>query len=73
MSDQYVIGIDFGTLSGRALVVRASDGEEIGSAVHAYRHAVIDETLGDELRVTVIGTGFGLEIVTGIDLGTAPG
>jgi L-ribulokinase len=45
MSEKYVIGIDFGTLSGRALVVRASDGEEIGSAVHEYRHAVIDEAL----------------------------
>ncbi len=45
MSDAYVIGIDFGTLSGRALVVRASDGEELGSAVHEYRHGVIDEML----------------------------
>jgi L-ribulokinase len=45
VSEKYVIGIDFGTLSGRALVVRASDGEEIGSAVHEYRHAVIEETL----------------------------
>jgi L-ribulokinase len=45
VSEKYVIGIDFGTLSGRALVVRASDGEEIGSAVHEYRHAVIDEAL----------------------------
>jgi L-ribulokinase len=45
MSEKYVIGIDFGTLSGRALVVRISDGEEIGSAVHEYRHAVIEEAL----------------------------
>ena len=45
MSERYVIGIDYGTLSGRALVVRASDGEELGSAVHAYPHAVIEQTL----------------------------
>jgi L-ribulokinase len=45
MSDKYVIGIDYGTLSGRALVVRAADGEELGSAVHEYRHGVIDQTL----------------------------
>jgi L-ribulokinase len=45
MSDRYVIGIDYGTLSGRALVVRVGDGEELGSAVHGYAHAVIDETL----------------------------
>ena len=43
--DAYVIGIDYGTLSGRAVVVRASDGEELGSAVHEYAHAVIEDTL----------------------------
>ena len=40
--EQYVIGVDFGTLSGRALVVRVSDGEELGSAVHEYGHGVMD-------------------------------
>ena len=42
-----VIGVDFGTLSGRALVVRTSDGAELGSGVHDYGHAVMDERLGD--------------------------
>ncbi len=42
---QYVIGVDYGTLSGRALVVRVSDGAELGSAVHEYEHAVIDRAL----------------------------
>ena len=37
--DRFVIGIDFGTLSGRAVVVRVSDGAELGSAVHEYSHA----------------------------------
>jgi L-ribulokinase len=41
----YVVGVDFGTLSGRALVVRAEDGEELGSAVHEYAHGVIDTVL----------------------------
>jgi L-ribulokinase len=45
MRERYVIGVDYGTLSGRALVVRAADGEELGSAVHEYRHGVIDQTL----------------------------
>jgi L-ribulokinase len=45
VSERYVIGIDYGTLSGRALVVRASDGEELGSSVHDYAHGVIDDTL----------------------------
>src|SRR3954463_14068530 len=37
-----VIGVDFGTLSGRAVVVRVADGAELGSAVHAYTHGVVD-------------------------------
>jgi L-ribulokinase len=41
----YVVGVDFGTLSGRALVVRVADGAELGSAVHEYRHGVMDEVL----------------------------
>ncbi|MGO4689801.1 ribulokinase [Glaciibacter sp. 2TAF33] len=43
--DSYVIGVDFGTLSGRAVVVRVSDGAELGSAVLDYPHAVMDTTL----------------------------
>ena len=31
-----VVGIDFGTLSGRAVVVRVADGAELGSAVTPY-------------------------------------
>ena len=49
----YTIGVDYGTLSGRAVVVRVSDGLEVGSAVHEYRHGVIDRTLpadGQTLR-----------------------
>jgi L-ribulokinase len=44
-SDKYVIGVDFGTLTARALLVRVSDGCEIGTGVHAYRHGVIDQRL----------------------------
>jgi L-ribulokinase len=40
-----VVGIDFGTLSGRALVVRVTDGAELGSAVQPYRNGVVDRTL----------------------------
>ncbi len=45
--EQYVIGIDFGTLSGRAVVVRASDGEELGSAEYEYPHGVMDRELAE--------------------------
>ena len=46
-----VIGVDFGTLSGRALVVRVEDGAELGTAVVPYPHGVLDRTLpgGTEL------------------------
>ena len=38
-----VVGVDFGTLSGRALVVRVADGTELGTATHEYAHAVLDD------------------------------
>jgi len=49
--EQYVIGVDYGTLSGRALVVRVSDGREVGTAVTEYAHGVVDRELpgGGEL------------------------
>ena len=50
--EQYVMGVDYGTLSGRAVVVRVSDGTELGSAVHEYPHAVVTETLpGSDVRL----------------------
>jgi L-ribulokinase len=43
-----VVGVDFGTLSARAVVVRVADGEELGSAVHEYAHGVLEERLDVE-------------------------
>jgi L-ribulokinase len=37
-----VVGVDFGTLSGRAVVVRVADGTELASAVHEYAHGVLE-------------------------------
>lgn len=42
---QYVLGIDFGTLSGRALLVDVANGQEVATAVHEYANAVITERL----------------------------
>lgn len=42
---RYVLGIDFGTLSGRALLVDADNGEEVATTVHEYAHGVIEERL----------------------------
>ena len=44
-AERYVVGVDYGTLSGRAVVVRVSDGEELGSAVLDYPHGVMDTVL----------------------------
>jgi L-ribulokinase len=43
--EKYVVGVDYGTLSGRAVVVRVSDGAELGTAVHPYPHAVLERSL----------------------------
>jgi len=43
--DPCVVGIDFGTLSGRAVVVRAADGAELGAGEHRYSHGVMDAEL----------------------------
>ncbi|HKN52976.1 MAG TPA: ribulokinase [Amycolatopsis sp.] len=45
MAEPLVVGVDFGTLSGRAVVVRVRDGAELGSAVSEYWHGVIDDVL----------------------------
>ena len=53
-----VIGIDFGTLSGRAVVVRVADGAELGSAVHEYPHGVMDDApAGQPARPAAAGLG----------------
>ena len=42
---KYAIGLDFGTESGRAVLVDVTDGQEVASAVHAYDDGVIDQVL----------------------------
>ncbi|MCY0943348.1 ribulokinase [Streptomyces antarcticus] len=44
-SEALVVGVDFGTLSGRAIVVRVRDGAELGTGTHAYEHGVLDRVL----------------------------
>lgn len=41
----YAIGVDYGTESGRAVLVDLSDGAEVADHVTPYPHGVIDETL----------------------------
>jgi len=41
---KYSIGIDFGTLSGRAIVVDIKTGKEIAASVCEYKHGVMSKT-----------------------------
>lgn len=60
MSDKkYSIGLDYGTQSGRALLVEVDTGREVASAVKVYAHGVMDEYLPD--GVTKLETDWALE------------
>ena len=49
---KYSIGVDFGTESGRAVLVEVANGKEIATAVYPYSHGVIDESLpGSKARL----------------------
>ncbi len=55
---QYSIGLDYGTLSGRAVLVEIGTGREIQSSVYDYPHGVMDETLPGGKR---LGVDFALQ------------
>jgi L-ribulokinase len=42
---RFAIGVDFGTESGRSVLVDVADGRELATAVYRYRNGVIDEHL----------------------------
>lgn len=45
---KYVLGIDFGTESGRAVLVETGSGKEIATSIYNYQNGVIDEKLPTE-------------------------
>lgn len=47
MSEKYTIGVDYGTQSGRAVLVNVNSGKEVATAVKVYPHGVMDEYLPD--------------------------
>lgn len=47
MTEQYTIGIDFGTESGRVMLVRIEGGEEIAWEIVPYPNGVLDRQLPD--------------------------
>lgn len=56
---KYSLGIDFGTESGRALLVDIENGEEIATFVYKYKDGVLDEYLPD--GVTKLGHDWALQ------------
>lgn len=44
---KYSIGVDYGTQSGRAVLVEVGTGREVATAVKEYTHGVMDEFLPD--------------------------
>ena len=48
---KYVIGIDFGTLSARTVIVDPENGKEVSESVYQYPHGVMDETLPDGTKL----------------------
>lgn len=42
---KYSLGIDYGSLSGRAVLVDLETGEEVASSIFEYPHAVMSDTL----------------------------
>ena len=47
MDKRYAIGLDYGTLSVRALLLDMDSGEEAGTAVYEYPHGVVSGSLPD--------------------------
>ncbi|MGZ8585573.1 MAG: ribulokinase [Actinomycetota bacterium] len=45
MATKYTVGVDFGTESGRAVLVDVATGEELATAVYPYSNGVIDRHL----------------------------
>lgn len=48
---KYTLGVDFGTLSARALLMSVEDGREIAEATAFYPHAVMDSELPNGRRL----------------------
>ena len=50
---KYSIGIDYGTLSGRAVIVDVATGNELASAVYDYPHGVMDSKLPNGINLPI--------------------
>lgn len=60
MEERYVLGIDYGTESGRVLIVDVNTGKTIAEQVVPYLHGVLTTTLPD--GVTILGRETALQV-----------
>ena len=58
---RYTIGVDFGTESGRAVLVDVADGREVGIEVEPYRNGVIDAHLPAPDEDVILGPDWALQ------------
>ena len=58
---RYVVGVDFGTESGRAVLIDVADGHELASEVYKYSNGVIDERLPAPDSDVVLGPDWALQ------------
>jgi L-ribulokinase len=58
---RYAIGVDFGTESGRAVLVDVGDGTVLATAVHPYSNGVIDHRLPIDDRDVVLPPEWALQ------------
>jgi L-ribulokinase len=59
--ERFAIGVDFGTESGRAVLVDVADGRELGVEVYRYSNGVIDERLPEPDRDVVLSPDWALQ------------
>ena len=50
---KYSIGVDYGSLSGRAVLVNVETGEELATSILEYPHAVMETSLPDGTKLGV--------------------
>lgn len=53
MMGQYAIGIDYGTLSARGLLLNSETGEEVATSICLYTHGVMETSLPNGIKLGI--------------------
>lgn len=61
MSRKYAIGIDFGTESGRTVLIEVASGKTVAESVYAYENGVIDHALPIEGETVMLEPDWALQ------------